>query len=64
MKLVRLKTLDLREGDTAVTPKGTFVVTAASEVEVDVLWLETKRQATIWLEDLVYGPVEVLRKPA
>lgn len=65
MKLHALKTLKLRKGDTVVTPKGSFVVLWQDELDpdtIDVLWLETKRRDSIWLEDSVYGPVEVHRK--
>lgn len=61
-EFVTLKSLALREGDTVVTPKGTFVVLDRSELlTIRVVWLETQRRAGLWLEDEVYGPVDVHR---
>lgn len=65
MTFVPLKTLDLKLGDTVVTARGTFVVVWQDDLDpdtIDVLCLETKRKVNIWLEDPVYGPVEVHRK--
>jgi hypothetical protein len=65
--LITLKSLELCEGDTVVTSGGTFVVVWQDVLDpdsVDVLWLETNRRDSLWLEDSVYGPVEVHRKRA
>jgi hypothetical protein len=65
VNFVTVKTLNLVEGDTVVTSQGTFVVVWQDVLDpdtVDIVWLETQRRESMWLEDSVYGPVEVHRK--
>jgi hypothetical protein len=67
VNFVAIKTLNLVEGDTVVTAQGTFVVVWQDVLDpdtVDIVWLETQRRECMWLEDSVYGPVEVHRKRA
>lgn len=65
LEFVALKSLDLCEGDTVVTPRGAFVVLSCTDdLTVHIVWLETQRRVGMWLEDEVYGPVEVHRKSA
>lgn len=62
MELVKLNDLRLETGDTVLTSKGSFSVLERRGSDLEVVWLETARKATMWVEDSVHGPVEVLRK--